>query len=373
MDKSSFRLKMEVQSKKTLAKIQIELQEHWKDSMNKQFLENSTVVSRLQESLRIGNRLDLLDRTLLTPSVHQFHHENLYKKFNNRYQKIKDNHHKSITKFNVNNTDKLFPLSDQDLTDNHIRSFTLLDSVCVIDHKTALQSALKMKQQLMEVVGRIKGVKVLGVIEGEIISIKRMTEIKDKDDTDESEKRKLKVCKKLREDISNSVHYLVDKDTSLFFIHFHGIVFSTKPSRFELFRNELHKIHQWNKTKYQVEIKQLSKEWKKIPRTTEENLKFWSIYMTKGGQDWNSGKLFLRYKNCMGYDKIPYKNSNDWLTRNIRRQSILKEIDNSSDENGKPLTTDKLSLSAKEILELTLFIDGLMNLNKTRTGYIINV
>lgn len=56
-----------------------------------------------------------------------------------------------------------------------------------------------------------------------------------------------------------------------------------------------------------------------------------------------------------------------WVRANVHRDALLKQ------EHTEDGIEDPLSLSVQEICELALLIDAMMNLNRTRTGYLVSV
>ena len=101
-------------------------------------------------------------------------------------------------------------------------------------------------------------------------------------------------------------------------------------------------------------------------KSTEQNLKHISTYITKGGNDWCSNKAYLRYKVGFELDDSEVVDEQTWVLKNWRRNELLKK------EHSEDGIEDVLSMTPEEVVELTLFIDGLMSLNRTRTGYLIS-
>ena len=309
---------------------------------------------KLRNSLIATRNFEICKTTLLDPQTHEIHAERLLKMAIKRWIKVKkqenDNRIKSHKwnkeyKSNLLRTKKI---PNSDIADEYVRAFTLIDSVCILDHQVALQECLRMKQDFQCVINATRGIGVLAVIECEVISISKMRLLEESSSDDEH--RKLNTCEVLA---SNSFQ----DESSLFLIHLHGLFFATNQHHFETLRKNLLKEVQWNKVGYQLEIKKLSTEWNGKIKSVETNLKHWCKYITKGGNEWNNGKAYLRYK--VGFNSL---NEDDWMTKSVRHDKTLKANDGVS---------DSMSLSMLEISELALLIDGLMKLNRTRTGYLI--
>jgi hypothetical protein len=328
-------------------------------ALEKQFDTGTQNGTKLRKSLLTTQNSNLLSVTLLSPKIHDIHSNRLYESMFNRWLKIENKVNGEIDEFNKNNEFKIPKLKEHEIADKFIRAFTLIHSVCVLDNKIALEECKKLKKEFLDVVKETKGISLLAVIECEVISIKKMRELKDSNSNDEH--RKLNGCEDLLQDIETHIDLLVSPHKSLFLIHLHGTLFAKKEIQFDTFRANLLKNKQWNKTSFQVEIKKLSKLWNEKYKGVETNLKDWAKYITKGGNDWNNGKSYLRYK--VGFNS---SSEEDWITKNKRINELLKK------EHIEEGITDSLSMTVSEINELTMLIDGLMGLNRTRTGYLLN-
>jgi hypothetical protein len=330
-----------------------------KQGLERQFDTGTQNATRLRKALIATQKSELLGITLLNPKVHTTHSDRLFKSMFDRWLRIESKVNDEIDEFNKNNEFQVQKTPEHELADKFIRAFTLIHSVCVLENKTALEECKKLKQEFLSVIKETKGISVLAVIECEVISINKMRELKESNKEDEH--RKLNGCEDLIKDIENQIQYLVSPHQSLFLIHLHGTLFAKKEIQFDTFRANLLKNIQWSKTSFQVEIKKLSKLWNEEYKGVETNLKHWARYITKGGNDWNNGKAYLRYK--VGFNS---SSEDDWITKNKRVNELLKQ------EHIEEGITDSLSMTVTEISELVMLIDGLMRLNRTRTGYLLN-
>lgn len=334
-----------------------------KEAMKYQFLVGSHNSVKLKRSLALVDRLDLVDKTLLSPKIHKVHSFRLADRYIKKWKKIKTSRLNKWSSLPLKNRKEISRPTDNEIASTHLRFFTLIDSVTTIDHQSALKSAKKMKAELLKVLKATKGMWCVGVIEGEVISLRSMKEIQQTDKNTESEKRKLDVCEVLAGDFKNSLY---KNDSSQFLVHFHGVLISNKESQFEEFTSKLKKVKQWNKAPRQIEVKKLSTSFGNKSKSTEQNLKHISTYITKGGNDWCSNKAYLRYKVGFELDDSDVVDEQTWVLKNWRRNELLKK------EHSEDGIEDVLSMTPEEVVELTLFIDGLMSLNRTRTGYLIS-
>ncbi len=330
----------------------------------KQFNKGTPHDKRLKVSL--GDRYNRIYKNLLlNPEIHLKHSERLNKKLLDRWYKIK--------KLNVDKG-----LEDWALADKHIKNFTLIHAMSPVDYKLALIEANILREQLLEVVGKVIGISMVSVIECEVVSVKIMRDIAALVDSGKYEKdkqHKLVIMEALAEgfykanplDQDDDAGYETDTDKSLFCVHVHGVIFSNKSENFKKFKQELLKNNQWCKAAYQIDLESFSKEYKGEPKDIETNLRDWSRYIVKGGQDWEGGaagkvgKLHYRYK--IGFDT---KQDKKYWTENIRLNDLLKTL-------YKTNKVDYLSLTQIEILELVLFNEALMNSNNNmlKEGYLV--
>lgn len=334
------------------------------EALSSQFLIGSHNSIKLKKSLGAVGRLDLVDRTLLSQVVHAKHSKNLEDRFLKRWLKIKTLRQKQWSSLPLSVKRNTSKPTDSQIATSHLRFLTLLDSVCVLDANSALLVASKFKKTLSEVAKNTKGISCLGVIEAEVISIKLMKEVKQRDKMSKSEERKLDVCEILESDLNGTLY---EGESSLFLIHFHGLITAKNESQFETFNQNLKKQKQWAKAPRQIELKKLSEQFNGKPKATEKNLKDIAKYITKGGNDWCANKAYLRYKVGFELDDADVTSEETWVAKNWRRNELLRL------EHAEDGIVDLLSLTGMEILQLTLLIDKLMGLNRTRTGYLVSV
>jgi hypothetical protein len=322
----SFRKKMKKNSQVTVDGIRKEL-------LNSRFVIQSHNKDKLKKSLFLTNDSHLIDKTLLTPSVHKIHSKSLFE----RYLKHIDTKSKKVYKF-----------------------LTLLHSVEILNEQRILDSVEEMRYQIHKVVSESKSIWCLGSIEVEVVSLGMMRTIKEEDKFSESEHRKLDVL----EQLSKRLRKKKERESeSLVLIHFHGIITSSNEYYLERFLSNLKLNSNWKRTKRQIELKNLSTSFYGSYKSLKENIKHISTYITKGGNDWYGNKSYLRYK--IGFDNESYDSEDSWIKKNWRRNELLRK------EQKEEGIEDVLSMNRFEISLLTNVIYKIMCLNKDKKGYLI--
>jgi len=333
-----------------------------KEALTRRFLVGSHNANRLKKSLAAAERLDLLGRTLLTPKTHQAHAKKLANRYDAIWKKIRTKAHSDWSK--IPKTYRRSKPIDSEIAAQHFRFLTVVDSVCAIDSGSALKACSKLKEKLTTTASAAKGIGCLGVIEVEVISMELMRKFASIDTTTDSEQRKLNVCTTLATSLKSTLY---SSDQSLFLIHFHGVVTAKQEAQFDEFESRLKKISMWSKAPRQIMMSRLSTQYGGKAKTVSQNLSDIATYITKGGNDWYAKKAYLRYKIGFENDDAKVTDEDTWVAKNWRRNRLLKQ------EHAEDGIEDQLSLNASEISQLAITIDGLMGLNRTRTGYLVSV
>jgi len=334
------------------------------ESLKSRFLIGSHNGIKLKKALSTVSRLDLVDRTLLSPEVHKVHAKKLGDRYLKRWDNIREKARKDWLKLPRSIRSSTVKLTDHEIATNHIRFLTVVDSVTAVDSNAALKVAAKLKEKLTTTVESIKGLTCLGVIEIEVVSMSMMRQLRALEKTSNSEWRKLDVCEALSKKLKGT---LFGEDDSLFLVHFHGVITAKEEKLFDGFNERLKKVKAWSIAPRQIELKSLSSHFGGVPKSIDQNLRHIATYVTKGGNDWYSNKAYLRYKIGFENDDDQVTDEISWVAKNWRRSELLKQ------EHSEDGITDVLSLTGHEIVQLTLAIDGLMGSNRTRTGYLVSV
>ena len=327
---------------------------------------------KLRRSLANRDQLKLANKTLLNPEIHKAHSERLGKRYLNSWNRWKASVLKDKNNLPAEFKSRRKIPTDREMASSYLRFFTLIDSVTEVDHHSALQAAKKMKANLQKVLSENKKIWCVGAIEGEIISLKVMR-CNDPDPLEPSAQRKLDVCETLAENLKGT---FFQSDTSLFLIHFHGIVMARSKnapaSVFNDFEKSLKskKHKQWNRSDRQIQLKSLSETWATKTKTTESSLKHIANYITKGANDLKNGVAYLKYKTV--FDNSDYQSEDEWVSKHAELNKKLEMLNRTDENEEAEEVKDWLSLTQNEITEMVLFVNGLMTWNNTRSGYLIS-
>lgn len=311
----------------------------------------------LTKSLAVSKKLYLLENSLLNKNVHKIHSNNLNIRFQKRWSKLK-------SKYRYESQAK-----------EHFRFFTLIDSVSSLDAKSTLRHVIKLKEQIKNTASGIAGLWMCGAVECEVINLQMMRKYAKSVNSNnvvttedgESVKRKYEVCESLIKRLRTSQR----SKSSFFLIHFHGLISMTNgktisaSEKFEYFRERLKRCKKWNSNPRQIELKNLSNQWAGRIKSVEKNLEHIAQYITKGGNDWHDGSAYLKYK--LNLQDAVQHDEDAWVQANWRSSDVLRK------ELFEEGITDSLSMTISEINELTVLLNGMMELNKNRTGYLLTI
>lgn len=315
---------------------------------------------RLERALGITRLHHLKDKTLISPNIHRKHSRELkdllfkeLKKIRRRCLKIAQiaRELKLITrtsqKVNFKNVDEI-------IYDSCVRFFTLIDSVCAVNADDAILLAAQLKNELIKAIQSFGKISCIGAIEAEVIPASKINDHKKL--KPQVEHRKLDSIESLI-DYTYLIEHIVQPDSSVFVIHFHGVIFAKNEKQFDNFRNQLKLNPRWTQSSRQIELKKLSRSWIKTTRSLESNLESIASYMVKGSNDLIKGNCSFRYK-------VEPSSEDDFVSKNYL------DFEQERIEDG---IVDSLSLSVEEIAEQVKFVDMLMDLDNTRTGYLIKI
>ena len=277
---------------------------------------------KLNQSLKLLGREDLIDKTLLDERVHSRHSRELYKLFLAELKRLK--------KRNLDERE-------------NIRFVTIIHAVTSLDDDSGVVEALRLKELLAGVIKK-QDYSFIGAIEGEVINIEKLR-IFAKENPDYDTK-KLDLCEMLGDHST---------EKTLLLVHLHGCLFSRTGRGFEEMEKRFRDIWAYG---YQVESKKTYAQNK-----TEKNLQNIARYITKGGQQWQNDKSSLKFK--MGFTNEDIETQMAYQTR--QREQEFYDLENDIFE--KNSIEDTMSLNAIEITALASFIDKLMNLDAEKTGY----
>lgn len=318
----TFRERQNIMGKKLMSYFQ-------KESLLKRFQVKTTNEKRLNGSLVLGKSEHLIDRTLLSTSVHKQHSDGMFKKLKSMCRGVNP---------------------------SSIRFVTILDSLEILDDVRCMQRIKDFRKKLTGTTGTIRGLQLIGAIECEVVSPPLMRKIYDQSET---EQRKLDVLESLlrrcikRRDLELSCYFL---------IHFHGVAVG-KQNVVSSWAHVCREI--WKHDPRQVRVQELSESWGGKPKPVRESLQHIARYITKGGNAFMAGKSYLKYK--IGFENTDTPTEEEWTARNWRRNEVLKQ------ERIEEGIEDVFSLSVGEICQLARVIDKMMGMHPKRTGYVIDI
>jgi hypothetical protein len=336
---TSFREKLQKSSKKIIAVVKSE-------RLLKRFSKGEHTADKLEESLAVTGHHHLTGTTLLTHDVHKQHAASLAGRYLKQWDKVNKN---SIS---------------VDVAKERFRFLTLLDCIEVPDPTVALKTVTEFKESLQSVAASSAGMWLLGCIEVEVVSLELMRHCRKvattPNRTTSPEMRKLDVFETLLKQLP-----LIQRNLPCYLlIHFHGIVSAKSASRFEQFRTNLKNNKRWSQAPRQIELKKMSDIYRGSHKSMEHNLTDTADYITKGGNDWKKKRAYLKYK--LNFDKNARYDELLPDLRNWRKKGVLNDM-----HKEEPVE-DPLSLTIGEISLLAQIIDGMMSLDKNRTGYLVS-
>jgi hypothetical protein len=316
------------------------------EKLLKRFNKGAHTAAKLEKSLAVTGHRHLTETTLITHDVHKQHAALLACRYLKQWNKV--------------NKDSI-SLND---AKERFRFLTLLDCIEVPDPTIALKTIIEFKESLQSVASSSTGMWLLGCIEVEVVSLELMRHCRNLATTHNSaskiEMRKLDVCETLLKQLP-----LIQRNLPCYLlIHFHGIVSAKSASRFEQFRTNLKNNKRWSQAPRQIELKKMSDIYRGSHKSMEHNLTDSADYITKGGNDWKKKRAYLKYKLNFG--------------KNTRYDELLPDLKNwrskgvLNDMHKEEAVEDPLSLTIGEISLLAQIIDGMMSLDKNRTGYLVS-
>jgi hypothetical protein len=142
-------------------------------------------------------------------------------------------------------------------------------------------------------------------------------------------------------------------------VHCHGIIDLGKCS----YDDACTRLRQLWKKSYQVEVKNLSEQYRGKKKSVALNLKHIAGYITKGANDKIQDGISLHYK--LSFDK-DMESIEDQMIKDWRKVGSAVQAENVSDglSHSKSMTKAEIAFHAEAI-------DMLMGLKRNRMGYVI--
>lgn len=344
---------------------------------------HSKNTKRLHEALKLFGNTELEKCTLLDAATHKRHAKNLYRRLLSNFGKSLitiELNNKKYAKFGQSK-DVHFESLDHQKARELIRFITVIHSVEALDVNIALEKAKELSGEVEKYVSKMPGAACLGVLEVEVNSIKQSRRGRDfvhaqtrnaGSSTDEDGVMtfcnkpktyiKLDDCETLSSHLSDEQ---INGESGQFIIHFHGILKVQKTEDIEELKKLFLTNPNWNKGKKQILFKSFSEEWGEY-KSIEASLKDFAFYFTKGGAVKQNANCYLQYNLDMPDGmKMSYEEYLNLSDRNSssKRQELIEKGD----------ILDLPILSNHEINSLALVVNGMMNWNDSRSGYVVSV
>lgn len=228
-----------------------------------------------------------------------------------------------------------------------LRFVTVIHSVDALNVDCTIAHAKTLKQEMTATLGQL-GLGSVGVVELEVVSAELMG-LSQSDRADSFQRKK-----KVIADLTPPVH---QSDTSLCMVHYHGVIDLGNNPNEEHLRRTLKQNQHWGRTGYQVEVKQLSEHWGGNRKSVLENLDHIAAYITKGGNKFKDGQVYMEYKLTFDQGDLDYEAElvAGWKTHpELQREQKEKGLEN------------PLSMTYADIAFAIEAIDQLM-----QVGYVI--
>jgi hypothetical protein len=304
----------------------------------------------LDRCLALAGKRNLVGKTLLARSIRQKHGEFMVNRLLALAEKIFQSASQNMSGYRTLD----------ELVRARLQFVTVLHEVCLLDVNEVGVSARSLIEKFEELASLLKrqrfGCSFIGAIEVEIVSMKMMREAHqdDSDSVADAGRRKLKVLNSM---LGRSRKLRIAP--TLVLVHFHGVIDLGRCS-YDEFCEELRNI--WTKP-YQVEVKNLSEQYRGKKKSVTANLRDIAGYITKGANDRIKDGISLHYK--LSFDK-DMESIEDQMIRDWRKVGSVIRAEALSDglEHPKSMTKAEIAFHAEAI-------DLLMGLKRNRMGYVI--
>lgn len=238
------------------------------------------VVSR---ALAIAGLSYLDGQTLIDDNIRRIHVEDMKQRIHALFN--------GATK-NIKNADAVEKRARE-----RLRFVTVIHSVDALNVDCTIAHAKTLKQEMTAMLQQLKLASV-GVVEFEVVSAELMGLTQT--DRVDSFQRKKKVIADLTPPVYQS-------GASLCMVHYHGVVDLGNNPNEEHLRRTLKQNQHWGRTGYQVEVKQLSEHWGGTHKSVQENLDHIAAYITKGGNKFKDGQVYMEYKLTFDQGDLDYE------------------------------------------------------------------
>lgn len=251
-------------------------------------------------------------------------------------------------------------LSADEALRNRLHLITVLHEVCPLELNAVAESTEQLIAKFDNFAQSLRqqrfGCSFVGAIEIEIVSMRLMREAHQHEDLKDltSGRRKFKVL-----DSMLGRSRTLRNAPTVALVHCHGIIDLGKCS-YDDACTRLRQI--WGKS-YQVEVKNLSEQYRGKKKSVALNLKHIAGYITKGANDRVKDGISLHYK--LSFDK-DMESIEDQMIKDWRKVGSAVRSENKSEglKHSKSMTMAEIAFHAEAI-------DMLMGLKRNRMGYVI--
>jgi hypothetical protein len=243
---------------------------------------------------------------------------------------------------------------------NRLQFITVLHEVCPLELNAVAESAEQLIAKFDNFSQSLKqqrfGCSFIGAIEIEIVSMRMMREAHSHDDLDDltSGRRKFKVL-----DSMLGRSRTLRNAPTVALVHCHGVIDLGRCS----YDDACARLRQMWVKSYQVEVKNLSEQYRGKKKSVTSNLTDIAGYITKGANERVKDGISLHYK--LSFDK-DMESIEDQMIKDWRKVGSAVRSENKSDglEHSKSMTMAEIAFHAEAI-------DMLMGLKRNRMGYVI--
>lgn len=319
--------------------------------LKNKLLPNEHSTRLMRKVLRLANREDLIDKTLLCDKVWKKHQELMLTRFNQVMSRIDNHIIKTASKANNNKSSKSIKINinRKEVIASRVRFMTLLHEVVPVDQDEILSSVERLEKHLRQAfVGHLPSVRVVGAIELEFLNLELMRKATFEHEGKHTGERK-------RDTLDSMLKPIYAHLDRAVLVHLHAII-DLGPSRSaeetkSSVENRIRSFSDWSQS-HQLQIKVLSESFNGKKKTLDQNLKHIAAYITKGANMLIAGKRTHRYK-------ISFDQSDLGLSEELI-------FVNEGSEDARNLPFESIVMCAE-------LLDKLMSKRRTRDGYVITL
>ncbi len=336
-----------------------------KEMVHRAMLQERPIVGKqswliLRNALGISGNERLYQRTLLDKEIRLKHKERMTLRLNKLAASITKN-------WMGTSAEKELYLRSR------LRFVTIVHGVECLDVGRTIFQVREMKDLISKCIRDFPRVKCVGSAEVEVVNVEMMGKLKALMDNSagedclaqpESVRRKLEVIEALMPPYCRG-------DSTVALVHFHGVI--------DLGRNHeqlmdfiplrLRSESKWSIAGHQVQIKALTDVRGGKRKTVQKNLEHIARYITKGGNMLYQDNNYFRYK--LSFDQDDLDPELEMIAQGHRSLSESNStIRQESKEEG---IENDLAMTYNEVAYLAQVVNKVMEINRTRDGYVLSI